>query len=175
MKDIILNTFQLVNNNNVISPSLVTIRQYGNWFQQTFDEYTSQMELYMKSKKSTGESVLEWHPGTRIGNWFDKHDMNSSKYKSWFILQDSPMMDRLVKLGMTEQKDAIPISVNDDEGRRMLRVYTVEQIELYIKSILDKNFNILKYLSNPKQIKVKDSDFGKLIMPKMNTQKRKLF
>lgn len=175
MKDIILNTFQLVNNNNIISPSLVTIRQYGNWFQQTFDEYTSQMELYMKSKKNTGESVLEWHPGTRIGKWFDSHNIDSPKYKSWYIMQDSPMMDRLVKLDLAEQKDAIPISVNDDEGRRMLRVYTVEQIELYIKSILDKNFTISRYISNAKQIKVKDSDFGKLIMPKVNTQKRRLF
>ena len=87
MKDIILNTFQLVNNNNIISPSLVTIRQYGNWFQQTFDEYTSQMELYMKSKKNTGESVLEWHPGTRIGKWFDSHNIDSPKYKSWYVMR----------------------------------------------------------------------------------------
>jgi hypothetical protein len=63
-----LDTFQLVNEDRVISPILTTTRKYGDWFEGTFDEYTSQMELYMKSKKKSGESLLERHPGTRIGH-----------------------------------------------------------------------------------------------------------
>ena len=170
-----LSTFVLVNQDKVIGPVLTTIREYGTWFERTFDEYTAQQELYMKSRKQTGESVLEWHPGTRIGKWFDTQDLNDEQYKSWFILQDSTMMDRLVKLKLAEYKDAIPISVNDVDNRRMIRVYTVPQIELYIRNLIDKNFSINEYISTSKQIKVKDSDFGKLIMPKVNIQKKRLF
>ena len=170
-----LNTFQFVNNDKVISPILTTTRQYGDWFEDTFDEYTSQMELYMKSKKKTGESLLEKHPGTRIGAWFDSTTVSDSNFKSWFVLQDSPMMDRIVKLKLAEYKDAVPISVNDIKHRNMLRTYTVKQIELYIRTVLDKNFSIADYVATPKQIKVKDSDLDKLLMPKMNTQRKKLF
>ena len=84
-------------------------------------------------------------------------------------------MDRLVKLKLAEYKDAIPISVNDVDNRRMIRVYTVPQIELYIRNLIDKNFSINEYIGTSKQIKVKDSDFGKLIMPKVNIQKKRLF
>jgi len=170
-----LSTFQLVNNDKIISPVLTTIREYGNWFESTFDKYTAQQELYMKSKKKTGESVLEWHPGTRIGHWFDNSLIDSPDYKSWFILQESSMMDRLVKLKLAEQKDAIPISVNDIKNRKMIRVYTVQQIELYLKNIIDRNFKIADYIFTPKQIKVKDTDMDRLIMPKQTVQRRKLF
>lgn len=169
----ILTTFQLVNNDRVISPVLTTIRQYGSWFEKTFDEYTAQMELYMKSKKKTGESVLEWHPGTKIGYYFDHGTFVGDKLTSIFILQDSPMMQRLVKLGMTEQKDAIPIAVY--KGQKMLRVYTIDQIQLYIKSTIDRSFDISPYLGTPKQIKVKDCDLNKVIMPIMNKQRKRLF
>lgn len=170
-----LNTFVLVNNNQVISPVLITIREYGTWFESVFDEYTSQMELYLHSVKKDGQSVLEWHPGTRIGNWFDKNKLTSEKLKCWFILQDSTMMEKLKKYKMAEFRDAIPISVNDEEGRRMLRVYTANQIELYIRQQIDKNFKIGEYLQKPKQIKIRDSDFSKLIMPKIEHKKKKLF
>ena len=170
-----LTTFQLVNNDKTISPLLTTIREYGVWFEDVFDKYTAQTELYMKSKKKSGESMLEWHPGTKIGQWFSTKQMNSADYKSWFILQDSPMMNRLIKLNLAEMKDAIPISVNDKEGRRMLRIYTVNQIELYIRNTMDRNFSIAKYVETPKQIKVRDSDMDKLIMPEVNTRRKKLF
>lgn len=173
--DNILSTFQLVNQDRVISPVLTTTRMYGTWFENVFDKYTAQTELYMRSKKKDGESVLEWHPGTKIGHWFDSNSIDSTDYKSWFILQESPMMDRLVKLKLAEQKDAIPISVNDVKNRKMIRVYTVKQIELYLKNMIDRNFNIADYISIPKQIKVKDTDMDRLIMPKQTIQRRKLF
>ena len=91
-----LRTFQLVNNDKVISPIITTIREYGRWFEATFDEYTVASELYMKSKKGK-ETVLESHPGTRIGKFFDSKKLSDPGLHSWFILQDSPMMERLVK------------------------------------------------------------------------------
>lgn len=170
-----LDTFQLVNNDAVISPILITTRKYGDWFEGTFDKYTSQMELYMKSKKKTGESLLERHPGTRIGAWFDPNTVNSADYKSWYIMQDSPMFQRLVKLKLAEHQDAVPISVNDKQHRNMIRVYTLNQIELYIKTVLDKNFKISDYYSTPKQIKVRDNDMEKLIIPKIERKQNRLF
>jgi len=175
MKDNLLSTFQLVNQDRVISPILTTTREYGNWFEGTFDNYTAQMELYLRSKKKSGETVVEWHPGTRIGHWFDTNAVSSDQLKSWFILQDSPMMDRLVRLDMAEPRDAVPISVNDKEGRRMIRVYTTEQIQLYLRAVLDKNFDISKYVGIPKQVKVRDCDMSKLIRPQTITGRRKLF
>jgi len=172
MQERILRTFQLVHNNQIISPALVTIREYGTWFEKVFDTYTAQMELYMKSVKAGGETVLEWHPGTRIGKWFDSNEVSSEKLKCWFILQDSTMMDKLKKAGMAEYRDAIPISVNDKEGRRMLRVYTVQQIELYIRNQMYHNNSFHLETSVPVQIKIRDSDFDKLIMPKVEHKKR---
>lgn len=170
-----LTTFQIVHKDKVISPALITIREYGTWFEKVFDEYTTQMELYMKSVKKTGESVLEWHPGTRIGNWFDKHEITTDNLRCWYILQDSTMMEKLKKHKLAELRDAVPISVNDAEGRRMLRVYTPEQIQLYIRSNIDKKFDIRPYIGKSIQVKVKDSDLDKLIMSKVKSNKKKLF
>ena len=170
-----LDTFQLVHNDKVISPIMTTTRKYGDWFEDTFDNYTAQMELYMKSRKKSGESLLERHPGTRIGAWFDSTKINSNEYKSWFILQDSPMFNRLVKLQLAEQQDAVPISVKDKQHRNMIRVYTVKQIELYIKTVLDKNFSLSQYIGTPKQIKVRDVDMDKLIIPEIKNKQRRLF
>lgn len=167
-----LETFQLVNEDRVISPILTTTRKYGDWFEGTFDEYTAQTELYLKSKKKTGESLLERHPGTRIGAWFDSTKIDSEKYKSWFIMQDCPMFDRLVKLQLAQQQDAVPISVNNAKHRNMIRVYTVDQIALYIRSVLDRNFEISSYIGTPKQIKVRNVDLDKMIMPKVQHRKR---
>lgn len=175
MKDNYLESFVIVNKGQIISPVLITIRSYGDWFEKTFDNYTAQMELYMKAKTKEGESVLEYHPGTRIGKYFDSNNFTANELHSWFILQDSNIMYKLVKSKLAEQKDAIPISVNDPEKRRMLRVYTKEQIELYLRTLLkDKNLQVP--ITTPKQIKVVDVDLNKIIKPDFkSTGKRKLF
>lgn len=168
-----LDTFVIVHNNTIISPVLTTTREYGRWLEETFDSSICQLEIYLKSKKKGGESVLEFHPGTRIGDWFSKQSLSNKNLYSWFVYQDSTMMDKLCKYKLAEYKDAIPISVNDEQGRRMLRCYTVEQIELYVKSNIDKSFK-LEY-SKPKQVKVRDSDFNKMIIPKIKEQRKALF
>ena len=85
------------------------------------------------------------------------------------------MMDKLRKMKLAEYRDAIPISVNDKEGRRMLRVYSVEQLELYIKTNIDKKFDISRLYNQPKQIRIRESDFNKMIIPKVKQERRKLF
>ena len=175
MKDKFIESFVIVNKGRIISPVLITIRSYGSWFEQTFDNYTAQLELYMKAKTKDGEAVLEYHPGTRIGKWFDSNTFDANELHSWFILQDSNVMYKLVKSKLAEQKDAIPISVNDPDKRRMIRVYTKEQIELYLKTLLkDTSFQLP--ITVPKQIKVIDTDLDKIIKPEFKqTGKRKLF
>lgn len=172
----ILNTFQLVNKDQVISPILTTTREYGNWLEKVFDTSICNMELYMKSVKKDGERTLEKHPGTKIGAFFDKTEVHSSDLKSWFIEQDSAVMDRLVKLKLAEYKDAIPISVNDIQGRKMIRVYTVNQLDLYIRTKIDPDFKIEKHLTNCKQVKISDTDLEKVIKPEITGMtKKKLF
>lgn len=169
-----LNTFVLVNKDRVISPVLTTTREYGNWLEKVFDNSICNMELYMKSIK-TGEQTLEKHPGTRIGEFFKQTSVSSPGYKSWFAMQDSAVMDRLVKLKLAEYKDAIPISVNDKEGRRMIRLYTLQQIEMYIQTRIDRSFHIDKYITVPKQVRISDCDVEQLIKPEMDKARKKLF
>jgi hypothetical protein len=165
-----LSTFIIVEGDRTISPVLTTIREYGRWLEENFNEYTCNYELYTKAVKG-GTRVLEYHPGTRIGHYFDSNTFHKNELESWFFYQESQMMDKLRKMKLAEYRDAIPISVNDEEHRRMLRVYTIDQIELYIKSNIDKSFNMTgKYLT-PKQIKIRYSDYGKMIKPTI--QKRK--
>ena len=169
----LLNTFVLVHNDHIISPVLTTTREYGNWLEKVFDSSICNMELYMKSVKAEGERVLEKHPGTRIGNYFDKVKLSDPKYKSWFILEQSKCLDRLVKLKLMERKDIIPISVNEEQGRRMLRCYTVDQIALYIRTKIDRNFSISEYVAQPKQVKVEDMQY--IIKQELQSKRKKLF
>lgn len=176
VNNVFLNTFVLVNNGKVISPVLTTTREYGDWLEKVFDSSICNLELYMKSKKADGEIVLEKHPGTNIGRYFDKADLHSNRLKSWFILQNSVVMTRLVKLDLAEQKDAIPISVNDEQGRRMIRLYTIDQINLYIQTKIDRSFRLADYLTTPKQVKISDTDLAQIIKPeKQGMKKKKLF
>lgn len=169
-----LNTFVLVNKDRVISPILTTTREYGNWLEKIFDSSICNLELYMKSLK-TGEKTLEKHPGTKLGEFFKKTPVQSNAYKSWFAMQDSEVMQRLIKLKLAEYQDAIPISVNDKEGRRMIRMYTTQQIEMYIQMRIDNAFKIDKYITVPKQVKISDADMSQLIKPEVDTTRRRLF
>lgn len=175
MKKVYLDTFQLVNKDRAISPILTTTRMYGDWLESVFDNSICNIELYIKSTKKDGTISLERHPGTKIGNFFDKSNINSEELQSWFIPYETEVMQRLAKLKLAELRDAIPISVNDPEGRKLLRVYTVPQIELYIRTKIDNNFKIDKYITVPKQVRISDTDLEKLIKPAINNQRKSLF
>lgn len=171
--DSLLSTFQLVCGNKVLSPVLTTTRQYGEWMEKVFDPAICQLELYLHSKKQDGEDVLEIHPGTKIGDWFGRKKPTGTNMQSWFILQDSPMMKSLKRYKLAEYRDAVPISVTDKEGRRMIRCYTMEQLQLYIRSVIDPSFKLL--FATPKQIKVRENDLSKLIMPEIQKERKRLF
>lgn len=55
----------------------------------------------------------------------------------------------------------------------MLRLYTVKQIELYIKSKIDSSFSIADYVGIPKQVKVDKIEY--IIQPKPSKTRKRLF
>ena len=57
----------------------------------------------------------------------------------------------------------------------MLRLYTVNQIELYIQMRIDNSFHIDSFLTVPKQVKISDADLNQLIKPDIDTTRKKLF
>ena len=167
-----LETFVIVSDNEVISPILTTTREYGRWLEEIFDSSICQLELYLKSKKKTGESVLEFHPGTKIGEWFTRQRFEQRNLQSWFIEQDSTMMDKIRKYKLAEYRDTVPVPGNNV---RMLRCYTVEQVEIYVKSNIDRSFKINNLISQPRQIRIRKGDFDKMIMPVVKPARKKLF
>lgn len=160
-----LRTFVLVNNDKVVSPLLTTIREYGDWFEKEFPYPVSQMELYLKVKTSNGERVLERHPGTKIGNFFKNTRVSNAKLVSWYIPPNSETLEKLIKLGMAEKVD----------GRLELRVYTVDQLEFYIKTNVDSSYNISSAVAMPKQVRISDAELMAIKKPQLKTRNKKLF
>lgn len=160
-----LRTFVLVNKNEVVSPPLVTIREYSNWMEDNFDSSICQMELYLKTITANGSRVLERHPGTKIGNWFKRVSVTNPKLVSWIIPPKSEVVDRLVKQGMVERVDA----------RLELRVYTLEQLEFYLRSNVDSSINMATESLMPIQIRVSDSELEEIQKPELKTRQKKLF
>ena len=160
-----IRTFVLVYEDKVISPQLVTVREYANWMEQTFDETICHMHLYLNSKKANAQIVSEWHPGTKLGSFFDNQEFHKPELHSWYINSKSKAIQQLIKHKLAELKDC--------QGDK-LRVYTVNQIELYIQSNVDNQFSIADKLIHPKQIVLSKNDMAALKRPTMK-QKRKLF
>ena len=161
-----LRTFVLVYEDKVISPMLTTVREYANWMEGTFDETICQMHLYLNSKKANGQIVSEWHPGTRIGYFFDKHEFNKPESHSWFIPVEYKAMKQLVQHNFAVVKDRSSTSQN-------LRLYTVDQIQLYVTNEIDKDFKVEAL--EPQQLVLSKADMNELEKPAQSTKKRKLF
>lgn len=169
-----LSTFVLVFKDGTTSPVLTTTREYGRWLESNFDEYTCIQELYMSSRKNVkAERVLESHPGTNIGIYFKQNKFFDSNLQSWYIQYPSNIITKLKQYKLAELRDCVPISANDELHRKLLRVYTVEQIELYIREKVDKDFLIQGCIQTPKQIRVGFAD--KDIIRPTQTKRKKLF
>lgn len=156
-----LSTFQLVNNGKVISPILVTTREWGKWFELVYDEYTINEHLYVKARRGE-KSLLERHPGTRIGRFFDSDMFTQNDLGSVYILWESNIVDKLISIRMLRGNDNCSISING-EKKNLVRLLTAGQIEVYIQSNIDRNFNISAYIGTSKSVVVKDSDLEKIV------------
>jgi len=168
-----LTTFVFTSGDRAISPPLVTVREYARWLESVFDEYTCNYELYLRA--TVGDvKVLEFHPGTRIGQYFDMTEFSSDKYDSWYVYQESTMMTKLVKMKLASYKDIAPILSGERKGLKLLRLYSTDQIDLYVKTKIDRSFNINNFLVTPKKIALRKNDFKTIIMPKVRQTKKSL-
>lgn len=168
-------TFQLVFEDGTESPVLTSTRGYGEWFEQLFPPEVSRNELYRAGWDRLGNSVWEWHPGSKIGQWFDKKEFASLELHSWYVYQDSLTMSRLQGYGIAEWRDAIPTSVSDKEGRCLLRCYSLEQLKLYIKTKFDPALNLDTYCDLPILIPVAGKERTRIITPRVEPRCKKLF
>ena len=168
-----LTTIAFVSSDKVISPPLVTAREYVRWLETVYDEYTCNYELYLKAKFGDNE-VLEKHPGTRIGQYFDNTFFSAGKYNSWYIQQESSMMKKLHTMKLAEYRDIAQVLSGKRRGMRLLRLYSVDQIELYIRTKIDKSFRISDKFMSPKKITLRKSDMKDIIIPETQQFKKSL-
>lgn len=168
-----LTTIIFTNGDSVISPPLVTAREYGRWLETVYDEYTCNYELYLRAKFGS-EEVLEKHPGTRIGRYFDNTSFSTGKYGSWYIQQESSMMQKLNKMKLAEYRDIAPVLSGERKGMRLLRLYSVDQIELYVRTKIDKSFRVGDKIMQPKKIALRKSDMKNIIIPEVKQPKKSL-
>lgn len=159
-----LSTVIFTSGDRAISPPLITVREYARWLETVYDEYTCNYELYLRATVE-GTKVLEFHPGTRIGQYFDNTNFTNNKYDSWYISQESSMMQKLNKLKLAQYKDVAPIRSQEKKGLRLLRLYSADQVELYIRTKIDRDFCISMYLLPPKKIVVRKCDMKDIIRP----------
>ena len=159
-----LRTFVLVSEGKILSPTLVTIREYAGWMEKYFDKYTCQLELYIPAKKSGG-TVSEWHPGTKIGRFFDMQEFKKSELQSWYLPNDCKGFKQLIKHGFV---------TGNDSKSGLLRMYTLSQLDLYIKKAIDDSFEISGKFLPPIQITITKEEAERLVKPRI-AAKRKLF
>lgn len=169
-----LTTIAFVQNGNVISPPLTTSREYGRWLQTLYDEYTCQSELYIR--KSCGDDIiLECHPGTRIGHYFDTNTfLDTYKYTSWYVNENSTMMKKIYSMKLAEYKDIPQVRSKDKQGMRLLRLYSLDQIEIYIRTEIDRDFRISNKFLPPKKITLRKSDMNNIIIPEVKKSRKSL-
>ena len=158
-----LDSFVFVHGGAIISPALTTTREYGAWFSSVFDNYTSSQALYI-AKNVDGGKVMTSHPGTRIGGYFDKHNFAKPELKCWYVDKESDIMKQIIWHNLADVNDCSMYG-----SKMMLRVYTVEQIELYIQSTIDKKFRIGDMMLPSKKIQV--NNLGLLIRPELKKKK----
>lgn len=168
-----LNTFIFVSGNRALSPALTTVREYARWLENVFDEYTCNYELYIRA--TVGDTkVLEFHPGTRIGQYFDNTEFTNNKYNSWYVYRESNMMSKLANMKLASYKDIAPTLSGQHKGLKLLRLYSVDQLELYIRTKIDKTFNIGNYLTTPKKIVLRRKDFNDIVIPQVKSTRKSL-
>ena len=163
-----LDCFVLIHNNEIISPMLTTTREYGAWFSSVFDNYTSGQRLFLKKRMNGGNSVLTSHPGTRIGDFFDSRKLDKYELKCWYLNGDSDLIKQLAWYMLADGNDCI-----SKDKKKLLRVYTLEQIEFYVQMTIDKKFKLGDMALKPKQIQV--HDMADVTKPSCKSNKRRLF
>lgn len=173
MRTVKLQTFQLVVGNKPISDWLITTREYGRFMRKFYDERVCSYELFKQESKK-GEPLMVYHPGSKIGKFFDNQCVTQQKYMSTFFKQGCSVLDKLYDMELANPNDFNYISVNGSSREKLLRAYTPDAIELYIRTCIDRDFTINPVLMKPKQIKVLRGSLDKIIFPQCDKSRKSL-
>ena len=133
-----MNTFVLMENDVTVSPIFTTAREYGRWMKVTYDEFTCNYHLYDKLE---GDTTAEYHPSSKLNKYLDSLTDVDSSLQSWYISQSSNIVTSIIRQHIAAIEDCDIVN-----HKRMLRIYPVDQITLYIKGNIDSNFNMINKL-----------------------------
>lgn len=168
-----LTTIMFTQGGKAISPVLTTAREYGRWLETLYESCVCDKELYVR--QHVGEDiVLARHPGTLIGGYFDRNEFSNCKFMSWYVDQDSTMMTKLKNMKLAKDWDVPPVMGGQKKGRRLLRLYSIDQIRLYIQTNIDRKFDINGKFAEPRKITLRKCDMSKIEMPAFRSSKKSL-
>lgn len=125
-----LRRFQVIRNGKPLTGELVTTREFGRWFQEVYSPKVCFQFLYLNNKNIGAQ----YHPGTKIGTYFDNHDFSTQKLISTYIPTDSEVYKYLMKTKLITPADTISIREKNSKVS-YIRCYTVDQIKLYLKEV----------------------------------------
>lgn len=126
-----LDAFDVWYDGDKLTPPLVTARSFGEWCKKVFSEQICRNYLYVGSRKKGSE----YHPGTKIGAYFDSNEFTSSKYNSVYIPTTSEAFHYLIKKHLAAPIDACQAR-KEDKFNRCLRCFTVPQIRLFVQEMI---------------------------------------
>lgn len=129
-----LNTFQVRCGTKNLTPKLVTSRSFGNWFRKVFSENLCRKYLYTGSKKKGSE----YHPGTKIGHYFDSNFFKLEELNSWYIPKHSEAFQHLIKKNLVTYEDVSKVCKNSKLSG-YLRCFTIEQVELFLREVVKES------------------------------------
>ena len=169
-----LKTFEVYNKNGKLTEKLTTSRELGRFLQNVYKPEVIIPLLYVNSSKQGAE----YHPGTKIGIFFDTNTFNRKDLHSVYIPVGSETYKQLVSTNLAEKRDISTIS-NKCGKTKCIRCFTLEQIQLFIDTFLPSEhptlrLDITKHLGTNKRIKVFGDDYKKFIYD-YNDNKKPLF
>ena len=130
-----LKTFTISKGNRKVTDRLVTSSEFGRWMMAYFSPNVYQQLLFVNGKEGP-----TYHPGTKIGIWFDKQGNSFIKrtHYSIYIPTDTETYARLKEKGIVQPKDT-STNCKVAGNKKVVRCFTLEQIQLFLDSFV--NFN----------------------------------
>lgn len=130
-----LKTFTISKGNKKVTDKLVTSSEFGRWMMAYFSPNVYQELLFTNDKEGP-----TYHPGNKIGTWFNKqgNSLLSQKYYSIYIPTDTETYARLKERGIVQPKDT-STNCKVAGNKKVVRCFTLEQIQLFLDSFV--NFN----------------------------------
>ena len=130
-----LKTFTISKGDKKVTDRLVTSSEFGRWMMAYFSPNVYQELLFVNGKEGP-----TYHPGTKIGIWFDKqrNSLIPKNHYSIYIPTDTETYARLKEKGIVQPKDT-STNCKVAGNKKVVRCFTLEQIQLFLDSFV--NFN----------------------------------